>query len=315
MQRTKIEYLDYTFNPIAMRCTPVSEGCANCWHLRMANRMAGNHLLKQEARHAYAGEGPWPNTEELSAPLRRKKPAIIGVQFMGDLFHKSIPNELIAAVFGVMAACPQHRFIVLTKRVKRAVEWFEWIEQCGRMVPVQTGVEIPEGASGEAAACVMSNTVDPFLKPIEPVAFCTGVKQPWPLPNVILMSSAENQKTLEERVRILLRIPASKRGVSLEPLLGPIHLDDMVFPIDGSEWHANALECDVDPEDDEEWKGATLDVVICGAETGPGKRPMELDWARNIRDQCQAAGTPFFFKRDSQGRRELDGHRWEEFPG
>jgi hypothetical protein len=59
---------------------------------------------------------------------------------------------------------------------------------------------------------------------------------------------------------------------------------------------------------------SSIDQVICGAETGPGARPMELDWARSVRDQCQAAEVPFFFKRDSDGNRELDGRRWEEMP-
>lgn len=292
MQLTKIEYLTHSWNPIAMRCTPVSEGCANCWHLRMANRMKGIYASSITNNsnirfHAYNGGNPWLNTEELSAPLRRKKPSIIGVQFMGDIFHESIPNEWIASVFGVMAAAPQHTFVVLTKRVWRADDWYKW-KNVIRESPWDNHAEI---------LIELGNV--------------------WPLPNVIMMASAENQKTLEERVRILLRIPAAKRGVSLEPLLGPVDLDDMVFPIggsDGSEWHASALECDVDPEDDEEWKGATLDIVICGAETGPGKRLMALDWARSVRDQCQAAGVPFFFKRDSQGRRELDGRRWEEMP-
>ena len=54
-----------------------------------------------------------------------------------------------------------------------------------------------------------------------------------------------------------------------------------------------------------------LDWIVCGAETGPGKRPMDLDWARSIRDQCQQTGTPFFFKKSSDGGHELDGKVWE----
>lgn len=87
MNRTDIEYLTHTWNPIAMRCTPVSEGCANCWHQRMADRLAGNRSFPLDVRRAYAGEGlPVLVKERLVKPLRRKKPSRIGVQFMGDLF-------------------------------------------------------------------------------------------------------------------------------------------------------------------------------------------------------------------------------------
>ena len=128
MQKTPIEYLDMTWNPIAMRCTPLSRGCWNCWHLRMAKKFAGNTIFHSRAIMAYGGGTPWLNTKELAAPLRRKKPARIGVQLMGDLFHESISNEWIVAVFGVMAACPQHTFFVLTKRPHEMWNWYKWIE-------------------------------------------------------------------------------------------------------------------------------------------------------------------------------------------
>lgn len=61
-----------------------------------------------------------------------------------------------------------------------------------------------------------------------------------------------------------------------------------------------------------------LDWVIVGGETGPGARPMHPDWARSLRDQCQAAGTPFFFKQqitDGGKTRLLDGREWNQMPG
>ena len=314
MQKTNIEYLDHTWNPIAMRCTPVSAGCKNCWHLPFARRFSKNPIVSVAARLAYGGGDPWLNTRELSAPLRRKKPAVIGVQFMGDLFHENITNEQIAAVYGVMAASPQHTHCVLTKRVERAAEWYQWIVNCGAMVPDLVGepLPLPNGSSLEAAACVMSITSAQSPKPLAPKDFITGMRNPWPLPNVILMASAEDQSTLDARVPILPQTPAAKRGVSLEPMLGEIALN-------------LATDCDRQcNEHQEAWCPGShgkcvvqhdLDWVICGAETGPGKRPMELDWARDVRDQCQAAGVPFFFKVDSDGNHELDGRRWEEVPG
>lgn len=287
MQKTPIEYLTHTWNPIAMLCTPVSAGCKNCWHLRMAKRLDRNPNIKMAARCTYHGGDPWLNKHELAAPLKRKKPSVIGVQFMGDLFHESISNDWIAAVYGVMAACPQHIFVILTKRLQRMWEWYQWIARCGAMVPFHVGEEIPDGASGEAAYCVMSNTTDPALTPIEPKGFLTGIHQPWPLPNVTPGASVENQKTANERLYWFDKISSAQYMVSCEPLLGFIDL---------------GLDC------------TRINWVVAGAETGPGKRPMELCWARFIRDQCKAAGVPFFFKRDSRGSCELDGRIYEEVP-
>jgi len=117
VNKTKIDYLDMTWNPIAMRCTPISEGCANCWHLRMADRFAANPLFSEKRRRVYAGGGPPILIEtELEAPLRRKKPARIGVQFMGDFFHESVSLGVQSKVFWVIRRCPRHTFLILTKR-------------------------------------------------------------------------------------------------------------------------------------------------------------------------------------------------------
>jgi protein gp37 len=107
--------------------------------------------------------------------------------------------------------------------------------------------------------------------------------------------TAENQKRAMERIPVLLEVPASVRWVSFEPLLGPI-INLIPNPIGVSR------------------RFGDLKWVVVGAETGPRKRPMDLDWARSIRDQCIAAGVPFFFKKDSQGNRELDGQLWEQYP-
>jgi protein gp37 len=107
-----------------------------------------------------------------------------------------------------------------------------------------------------------------------------GWKADWA--NIHLGVTAENQPTADERIPILLQIPAAKRFVSVEPMLGPVDLLRM---------HQSA------------WEGTSrrpmVDWIICGGETGPGARPMNPDWARSLRDQCQAAGLPFFFKQMS----------------
>lgn len=107
----------------------------------------------------------------------------------------------------------------------------------------------------------------------------------WPLPNIWLGVTAENQEQADKRIPVLLQIPAAVRFVSLEPLLGDVRLDR---PPSGSE----PLGSGIYPP----WLIQGLDWVIAGGETGPGARPMHPDWVRSVRDQCQAAGVPFFFK-------------------
>lgn len=103
---TSIPYLDATWNPISMRCTPCSPGCDHCWARAVQRRFHREHR----------GE-PVLVESVLQQPLHwTRKPRRIGVQFNGDIFHPSIPREMIAAVLDVVVACPQHTFLFLTKR-------------------------------------------------------------------------------------------------------------------------------------------------------------------------------------------------------
>jgi protein gp37 len=117
MQKTGIEYLDMTWNPIAMRCTRVSPGCDNCWHLTTAARLCMNRALPKDERLALIGEGPFIlRARELSAPLRKRTPSVIGVQFMGDLFHEAVPDSFRREVYHTILCSPRNVFIILTKR-------------------------------------------------------------------------------------------------------------------------------------------------------------------------------------------------------
>jgi protein gp37 len=118
--------------------------------------------------------------------------------------------------------------------------------------------------------------------------------------NIWLGVTAENQRRADERIPILLQTPAAVRFVSLEPLLGPIKIPRAALE----------LEPYVDLSG---WK-PRLNWVIVGAETGPGKRPMDRKWAEALLDQCQSESVPFFFKKDSDGWRSLYGRTWEEYP-
>jgi protein gp37 len=304
----------------------MSEGCANCWHLRMANRLRGYYRNMPAERtncyakfQAYKGGDPWLNTKELAAPFSVKKPAVIGVQFMGDLFHESLTDEQIAAVFGVMAATPQHQYVVLTKRLNRALEWFNWVDSLrhpryGKIEP-----------SAECAFHLLRQAEPNGDGPIH----CKYGPNPganWPLSNVIMCASVENQPTVNERVPLLLQIPARCHGVSVEPMLGPIALDEINFKED---WLIDSLSigaiCNCAGHGHGVGDYCTkriircnegtrrIRLVICGAETGPGKRPLKDEWALDLRDQCKAASVPFFFKKDGSGKPTLCGVEYHEW--
>lgn len=123
MNPTNIEYLTHTWNPIAMRCTPVSEGCEHCWHLAMCDRLLANPKISLEQGNAYAGGAPMLLPERLADPLKRKKPARIGVQLMGDLFYEDVSLRTFDRIYTIIMEAERlklgHTFIMLTKRPHR----------------------------------------------------------------------------------------------------------------------------------------------------------------------------------------------------
>jgi len=259
--KTKIEWADASWNPIT-GCTPISEGCANCYAKRMATRLAG--------RCGYSVEAPFRVTDhpdKLDVPRQWKRHRRVFVCSMGDLFHEGVSDRGLARVLDACADCPQHVFMLLTKRPERMARVFR---------------------PGTVRA----------------------------LPNVWLGVTAENQARLDERVPWLLKTTASVRFASFEPLLGPVDFSNFDPGYGMNSWNMLGGSGFVDGIGEvEKMPFGCLSWVIVGAETGPGKRPMNLDWARSIRDQCVEAGVPFFFKKDSNGNHELDGRVHEEFPG
>ena len=120
MNKTGITYTDFTWNPIAMRCQPCSPGCLNCWHIRMAKRLAGNPKINTHKRRAYSGQDlPLLDAHELMAPTKKRKASAIAVQFMGDLFFEGLILADIFPVFNIISLCEAHTFLTLTKRI-----WF-----------------------------------------------------------------------------------------------------------------------------------------------------------------------------------------------
>jgi len=310
---TTIEWADRTWNPIT-GCTPVSEGCAHCYAERMAKRLRG--------RYGYPADDPFRVTlhpDRLDEPLRWRKPSMVFVCSMGDLFHEDVPDEFIEQVFGVMAAMSEHVFLVLTKRPLRMAAFME------RGFSSEMAVAYEEIGQRDLPETMREYAPGDSTFPLDPEL---------PLPNVWAGTSVENQAAADERIPHLLRTPAAKRFLSCEPLLGEV---DIVAPIG----RAFARECGIDlvsarPVGMAGHHG--IDGAIVGGESGPGARPMHPDWPRRIRDDCVAAGVPFFFKQwgDNQGPgsglkghpsfeagyrpgakkggRLLDGREWNEMP-
>ena len=237
--RSQIEWTEATWNPVT-GCTEVSPGCAHCYAKTFSERFRG------VPGHPYEmGFDLTLRPDRLEQPLLWKRPRLIFVNSMSDLFHEDVPLSYIKRVFRVMERASQHRFQVLTKRSERLAK------------------------------------IAPELA--------------WP-GNVWMGVSVENQRWTC-RIDDLKSTPAAVKFLSCEPLLGPLTLDL-----------------------------GDLDWIIVGGESGYRARPMRLEWARSIRDQCRIASVPFFFKQwgahDESGVRRgkgasgrlLDGRTWDELP-
>jgi protein gp37 len=277
MVQTKIEWADAVWNPVT-GCTPISEGCKNCYAKRMATRLKG--------RYGYPEDEPFKVTlhpEKLKEPLKWKKPRRVFVCSMGDLFHEDVPFQFIATVFGVMANSSQNIYMVLTKRPQRMKEFFDWLFSNAAKYYARGYRTVPY--DDDRINVLIMNIASEY-------GINLDFMRKWPLFNVWLGVTAENQQRADERIPILLQILAAVRFVSIEPMLGPVDLTRIVYDRQTVIDAIRGLHGWPLPHTD----GPKLDWVICGGETGPGARPMHPDWVRSLRDRCQAAGTPFFFK-------------------
>ena len=216
---------------------------------------------------------------------------------MSDLFHESVPDEWIDKIFAVMALCPQHTFQVLTKRPKRMLAYLTTGPRpssmsCPRENHVFNTADFltRAGAQGE-----LFRGAAIFLE-----ARNQRKELEWPLSNVWLGVSVENQKAATDRVLLLMQTPAAKRFLSVEPMLGPVDLREIECADEDGRILLNALSgvaevLDSDSMDiiSDDPSNPKLDWVICGGESGPGARPMDVQWARWLRDQCTSTNVPF----------------------
>ena len=235
--KSQIEWTDATWNPVT-GCTKITRGCDHCYAERFAERFRG------VSGHPFArGFDVTLRPERLSQPLVWKRPRMIFVNSMSDLFHKRIPMEFIDRVFDTMETADRHVFQVLTKR---------------------------------------STVLRRYIR--RRYGTC-------PVPWHIWCGVSVEDETASARIRHLQQTSISTRILSIEPLLGPIDNLDLT----GIAW------------------------VIVGGESGPQARPMRREWVLDIRDRCQRADVPFFFKQwggihKKQTGRTLDGRTWDEMP-
>jgi protein gp37 len=306
--KTGISWTDATWNPV-LGCTHVSAGCDHCY----AAREASGRLAHLPAYAGLAEGGRFTGKvrlmpERLDQPLRWHKPRRIFVNSMSDLFHDQVPDEFIAQVFAMMLRANWHIFQVLTKRP-------------GRMASLLNSEQFPYLVADAIDRDSRQRGEDVGVRLMYRVRLTGG--SAWPLSNVWLGTSVEDQKWADVRIPQLLRTPAAVRFLSCEPLLGRVSLVKWFFgrpvaghcaDIDGYTWHQEGQRCEKCrhgmPKPD--W-------VIVGGESGPGARPMQLDWARTLRDQCEDAGVAFHFKQwggrtPKSGGRLLDGRTWDQYP-
>jgi protein gp37 len=253
---SKIEWTDATWNCVT-GCTKVSPGCDHCYAETFAERWRGI-----PGHHFENGFDITLRPERLEQPRHWKRPRRIFVNSMSDVFHEAVPDDFILQMFAIMAVTPHHQYQVLTKRHAR----------------MRSLLNRPQFAD-DLWALVWQ--LDGGL---------AWRRCYWPLRNVWLGISAEDQHWADIRIPALLQTPAAMRFISAEPLLGPVGLrpGEWIPPIGGGPRVSLAQPW--------ETPGPSLDWVIVGGESGPGARRMTEGWARFLVEQCQDTGTAIFVK-------------------
>lgn len=293
--KSAIEWTDATWNPIT-GCSKISAGCAHCYAESVDRRFA--ERWKHEFKPWTAANAAYNvrlHPDRLDQPIRWRKPRKIFVNSMSDLFHEQVPDEFIWRVIAVMAEANWHTFQILTKRPRRMLE-----------------------------------VVNKLASDFDGAVF-NGHKVTWPLPNVWLGVSVEDQQAADERIPLLLQTPTTVRFLSCEPLLGLVDLGEWIgtyycsscgyrgldggapdaeegddrCPCCGADsWYFTHAESHGGLDDETR---SPISWIIAGGESGRVARPMHPVWARSLRDQCVSAGVPFMFKQWGQFSPEYDG--------
>jgi protein gp37 len=265
-------YWDRVLN-LAIGCDRISDGCDFCFAppaawIRKSNPSEAVAAAFAGVVKRVGGVTDWTGNvnmipERLDIPLRRRIPTRYYLTLLGDMFHKNVTDDFLVATFAMIAVTPRHTYLCTTKRH-------------GRMRSLLRDPSFREQVTAVAAAATNAD--------LRGAERWDGT---WPLPNLQLAVSVENQATANLRIPALLDTPAAVRWISAEPLLGPIDLRRSFAkwnPGDGQPWDGDRLPA-----------RSVLHWVVTGGESG-SPRAVHPDHVRSLRDQCQDGGIPFWFK-------------------
>jgi protein gp37 len=326
MSKTGIAWTDEVWNP-TIGCSKIGEGCANCYAEQMAVRLAA--MGKSGYNDGIlTAQGKWTGKvkcleERLTLPLHQKKPRRIFVDSMSDLFHPQVPDGFIMDVWRIMGQCYQHQFQILTKRPERMLDFcqrFADAVELDHSFKNARGPEETRAKHTSGRAMLFADMIERWGEPPDGCAYPTydwmdGMIT-WPayLDNVHLLASASTQAEADKAVPTLMEIPAAVRGLSLEPLLGPIDLRNAFLGRCGyycDEGHGHVDHTDID------W-------IIVGCESGPKRRPCKNEWVESIVRQCKEANVKIFvkqierdgkvFKLTEENRNEWPSWAVQEYP-
>jgi len=289
---TNIEWTGKTWNPV-VGCSKVSAGCNNCYAIPQSHRNAAiaqelpidrrGRLKYYEGLTEKRGDRiEWTGVvnfveEALEIPLKRKKSTVWFVNSMSDLFHESVTDEQLDRIFVIMALTPQHTYQILTKRPKRMLDYFlsnRWDDATFGGIPLSDVARLAADL---------------------PVPLGIPLRCHFPLANVHLGVTVENQKAADDRIPLLLQTPASVRFLSIEPLLERVDLT-LIKQIDDFQQIHKTLSGHSSIDGQMQHLTNSINWVIVGGESGHGARLFDLAWARDLREQCEWSNVPFFFK-------------------
>lgn len=264
-ENTKIEWTDHTFNPF-IGCTKVSPGCDNCYAENLMDTRMGKVVWGPKGERILTSPANWNkplkwNANHAAFFAEHGRRQRVFCASLADVFDNAVNTSWRIDLFGLILKTPHLDWLLLTKRI-------------GNVKPM-----LDEMAHGN----------DPDLSLLDMM----------PLPNVWIGATVVNQEEADRDIPKLLAVPAKVRFLSMEPLLGPVNLEQACDLADAQvckgTWRdmADPIKCAAALR---RGSVALLDWVIVGGESGPGARPMHPDWARSLRDQCQDAGTDFLFK-------------------
>ena len=316
MNKTSIEWTDYTSNLIKYRdpegrtvhgCIKVSPGCANCyasaWSARgLTGERDGAFTAKRQATLT-----PYFDDAEAQRILRTRvtgKRVFVGD--MTDVFGEWVPDALLDRMFAVFAMRPDLTFQLLTKRPERMRAYLSALDIQGYLLRQARSQLDADGCLSDQVwrglKATLTDEQTTWIKTVASTRHMSwlavirdfGIEPPrasGPLPNVWLGVSVENQAAAAKRIPALLDTPAAVRSLSCEPLLEPVDLEPWLRRVatSGPGWRMTGGSAMAIAD-------IVLDWVIVGGESGPGARPCDVGWIRDIVGQCRAAEVPVFVK-------------------